>query len=80
MEIVGIESIGERVLPTVFVQWTVLYRSDGVLPLIACGEINTLYNTTTGEAQQPGLLVGKSLGKVTAHAVLAVLEGVDREE
>ena len=80
MEIVGIESIGERVLPTVFVQWTVLYRSDGVLPLIACGEVDTFHDAAAREAQQPGLLVGKSLGKITAHAVLAVFEGVDREE
>ena len=35
LEVVGIETVWEGVFPAVLIQRTVLYRADGVLPLIA---------------------------------------------
>ena len=80
LEIVGIEAMGEGIFPTVFIERTVLYRSDSVFPLIAGGKIHTLYNATTGEAQHTGMLVGKSLCQISAHTVFSVLESIDGKQ
>ena len=78
--VVGIVAIVKRVLPAVLVERTVLHRTDGVLPLVAGLKVSTLHDTSSGEAEQTGLHVGKSLGHIAAQSVLAVLECVHGEE
>ena len=80
LEIVRIEAVGEGVLPTVLVQRTVLDGTDGVLPLIARGEVDTLNDAAAREAQQAGLGIGQGLCQILTQTVLAVLERIDGEE
>ena len=70
----------EGVLPTVLIERTVLYGTNGVLPLVTCSEVDTFDDTTARESQQSRMLVGECLSQITTHTVLTVLEGIDGEE
>ena len=80
LEIVGIVAVGEGRLPAVLVQRTVLYRSHGVLPLVACGEVAAFDDAPSGETEDTGMQVEECLCEVLAHAVLMPHPGICREE
>jgi hypothetical protein len=80
LEIVRIETVREGILPAILVERTVLYRTDGILPLITGLKVYTLNDTSSRESKQSGILISKSLSKVATHTVLAIFEGVNREE
>ena len=80
LEIVRIETMTEGIVPTVLIQRTVLYRSYAVLPLIACFQVCSLYDTAAGEAEYTGMHIKQSLCQVFAHTVLTTFPRVGGEE
>ena len=53
--VVRIIAVVEGVLPAVTIQWTVLHRTYCILPLVACVEVSTLYDTAAGETEDARL-------------------------
>ena len=80
LEIVGVVTAGEGVVPAVLVQRTVLYRAYRVLPLVARGQVGTLHDASSGEAEHAGLHVEECLCQVLAHTVLISIVRIDGEE
>ena len=70
----------EGVVPTVFVQRTVLHWAYSVLPLVASGEVGTLDNATAWEAEDAWLQLLQRLCQVLTHTVLVSLVGIYGEE
>ena len=71
--------MGECILPTVTVEGTILNRADGVLPLVALVECGPLDDTSSREAEDTGMKVGKCLCEVFAHTILTSLPCVGGE-
>ena len=80
MEIVRIITVLECVLPSVFIERTILYRTYAVLPVVACRKVCTLYDTSAWEAEETWLKVIQSLREILAEAVLMTHPSVYREE
>ena len=80
LEIVGIETVAEGVVPAVLVQRTVLYGTHGVLPLVAGLEVGALYDTTAGETEYARVHVEECLRQILAHAVLTTFPRVGGEK
>ena len=70
----------ECVLPSVFIERTVLYRTYAVLPVVACRKVCTLYDTSAWEAEKTWLEIIESLREILAEAVLMTHPSVYREE
>ncbi len=67
--IIGEEMMGKSILPSVFIQRSVLGRSYSVFPLITGCKISTLDNTSAREAEDTRLKVGKSFDKIGTQPV-----------
>ena len=67
-------------MPAVLIKRTVFYWANSVLPLIACGQVCSLYDTSAGETEYTWTHIVKSLRKILTHTVLTTLPSVDREE
>ena len=72
--------MGKGILPTIFVQWTVLYRPHEFLTVIKGFEIRTFNDATTGETEASRMNIRQSLRKVFAKTVLMSLPSIDREK
>src|SRR5574344_1209467 len=80
LKIIRIESVFKGVFPSIFIQGTVFYRSDSILPLISCSQVHTFYDAAAGEAEYAGMLVSQCLCNVAAKSVFVVIESIDREQ
>ena len=70
----------ECVLPSVFIERTILYRTYAVLPVVACRKVCTLDDTSAWEAEEAWLEIIESLRKILAETVLMAHPCVYREE
>ncbi len=80
LEIVGVETVPEGVMPAVLVQGTVLNGAYTVLPLVTGGEVGTLNNTTTGKTEHARMHVEEGLCQILTHAVLTTFPCVGGEQ
>ena len=70
--VVGVETVGECVVPAVFVEGTVFHRAHRVFPLIARGQIGALHDATAGEAEDARMQVFEVFHEVGAQSVPVV--------
>ena len=70
----------ESIVPAVFVQRSVFYRTYRVLPLISAFEICSFNDTSAWESEHTRFHVVESLCEILAHAVFVSLPCVFREK
>ena len=63
----------EGVVPAVLVEWTVLWSTHRILPLIAGIEVGSFYDTTAREAEYAWLQVGQILYEVGTETIPVIL-------
>ncbi len=80
LEVVGEIAMCEGVVPTVLVQWTILHGTYRVFPLITCGKVGALHNTSAWETEHAWVQLLEALSQVFTHTVLVALIGVNRKE
>ena len=78
--IVGSHNSHKAVLPAVPVALAGFDRADGILPAVAVFKAVALYYSASGEAEEAGLNVSKSLSHIGAETVFAVFKGLFREQ
>ena len=54
LEIIGEETMLERIMPAVFIQRTILYRTYCFFPFVTGSLIRTFYNTAAGKTENTG--------------------------
>ena len=64
--------MGEGVVPAVLVEGTIFDVAYGVLPLVTRGQVGTLHDASTGEAEDARMEVLKILDEVGAQSVPVV--------
>ena len=62
----------ERVVPAVLVEWTVLYLSYRVLPLITGADIRTFHDTSARESEDTRMKILQVVYEVTTQSVPVV--------
>ena len=72
--------MGECVLPTVLVERAVLYRTDGILPVVTGFKVGALNNATAGETEYAGVKVGKCLCQILAQSSFTSFPGIGGEK
>ena len=60
--VIGEVAVVKSVLPAVLVQRTVLDGTNRILPLVACGQVCSLHDTSTGKAEDTGMQILQRLG------------------
>ena len=72
--------MSERIVPAVYVDRTVLYRTDRILPLVTVVKGSALYDTSARETEHAWIKRLKSLCDILSEAVLMAVECLYREE
>ena len=72
--------MSERVVPAVYIDRTVLYRTDRILPLVTVVKGSALYDTSARETEHAWIKCLKSLCDILSEAVLMAVECLYREE
>jgi len=72
--------VGERIVPAVHVDRTVLHRTYGILPLVAVVESRSFHDTSARETEYARIKGFESLCDILAETVLMSVECLDREE
>ena len=80
LEIIRESFMLECIVPAIFVQRTVLYRTHGILPLITGGKAVAFDDTTAGKTEYSGIEVIEGLYQVGTQSILTLLPSVHREE
>ena len=70
----------EGLLPSVFIERTVLYRANAVLPVVTGRKVCTLYDTAARETEEAGMKVIQSLCKIFAETVSVAVPCIHREK
>ncbi len=80
LEIIWIITTCECIVPTVFVERTILNWTYSILPLVTSLKVCTFYDTTTRETEDTWVQLLESFCKVLTHTVLMSLVSINREE
>ncbi len=80
LEVIREEPMCEGVVPAILVQRAVFYRTYRFLPIVACFQVGSLNDATTGESKQSGVQFVESFYQITSQAVLPAHPCVGGEE
>ena len=78
--IVRIKSEIKSVMPTVFVEFAVFYRTDGIFPLITAFQIRAFNNTPARKTENTGFHIEKCLSQIFSHTVFPAFPSICRKE